>query len=348
METSILIIIIIIGYCCCFLLSSSVYFFTKSSYFTSTPTETQVPIQQSTQTQVPIQQSIQAPTTTPNIPLYAFTEHMFTNCEARGREGPTLEKAKLEYNLDWSQDTKFFNMTVQGIQEWTVPITGNYKILAAGASGASTDNKGGEGAILEVTTKLNKGEKIKILVGQSGLSNGWGGGGGGGTFVVRDIKTPIIVAGGGGGCDYNNSGSLNPTIKATINTSGQKGGDGESQNPGLGGIGGSGGKKGNGDGAGGGLLSNGQGEGGGLGFVNGGVGGKGTGQGNGGGGGFGGGGVIFNYCGGGGGGGGYSGGGGGGSYGGGGGGGSYSIESKFDKPIAYHRGTGYVIITAIK
>jgi hypothetical protein len=309
------------------------------------------------QTQAPTQAPTQPPTTTPNTPLYQFTEHTFTSCGASGRNGPTFEQAKLEYNVGWAGDTNFFKMTIQGIQEWTVPLTGKYKIIAAGASGVCSSVNGGKGAILEVTTTLNRGEKIKILVGQPGQWNTWGGGGGGGTFVVRDVKTPIIVAGGGGGCDYNNSGATDPQINATINTSGQTGGLGNgTKNPGPGGVDGNGGKKGNGDGAGGGMFSNGQGNAasGGLGFVNGGIGGEGNVSwgGGGGGGGFGGGGGINGngpgYSGGGGAGGGYSGGGGGGSWGGGGGGGSYSIETTFDNPIAYHIGSGYVIIKAIK
>jgi hypothetical protein len=246
-------------------------------------------------------------------------------------------------------------MKKQGIQEWTVPFTGNYIIKAAGASGASTSDIGGKGAILQITVSLQVGEKIKILVGQVGLRNPWGGGGGGGTFVVRDSQTAIIVAGGGGGCDYNNSGSDNPRINASINTSGNTGGNGDSNNPGQGGQDGNGGIIGNGDGAGGGLLGDGLSrtynnvsiENGGTSFIKGGIGGKGDGQGYGGDGGFGGGGSIISYGGGGGAGGGYSGGGGGGSYGGGGGGGSYSINGTFDKPIEYNKGNGYVVITAI-
>jgi len=53
------------------------------------------------------------------------------------------------------------------------------------------------GIDISTTTTLNKGEVIKILVGQQGGINSWSQSGGG-TFVVRDIKTPIIVVGGGG------------------------------------------------------------------------------------------------------------------------------------------------------
>ncbi|NCA17740.1 MAG: hypothetical protein EBS90_11980, partial [Betaproteobacteria bacterium] len=220
-----------------------------------------------------------------NSKLYPFTSHKFTNAGAIGANGPTLAQIKNAYSsAEWTQYSDFLNMTKQGIQEWTVPFTGNYTILAAGAMGKSTSDIGSKAAILQVTTFLTLGEKIKILVGQAGEFNGYGGGGGGGTFVVRGSQTPIIVAGGSGGCDYNDSGSQNATLSASINTSGQNGGPGSSANPGQGGKDGNGGKLGNGDGAGGGLLTDGQSrtyagvslKNGGSSFVNGGTGGAGS------------------------------------------------------------------------
>ena len=78
-----------------------------------------------------------------------------------------------------------------GIQLWMVPETAYYTIRAAGAKGSSTDDIGGPGAIVEIKITLIKGEIIKILVGQSGVRNGWAGGGGGGSFVIRSDKTPL-------------------------------------------------------------------------------------------------------------------------------------------------------------
>lgn len=91
-----------------------------------------------------------------------------------------------------------------GIQLWTVPTTGDYTIRAVGANAGQFSTGTGQngnrrGIDISTTITLNKGEVIKILVGQQGGINSWSqSGGGGGTFVVRDIKTPIIVAGGGG------------------------------------------------------------------------------------------------------------------------------------------------------
>lgn len=93
-----------------------------------------------------------------------------------------------------------------GIQLWTVPYTGDYKIEAVGAAGGyyaylTSAQYRGRGTIMTGTFKLNKGDVIKILVGQEG-GNGQGhdgSGGGGGTFVVKKDGTPLIIAGGGGG-----------------------------------------------------------------------------------------------------------------------------------------------------
>ena len=114
-----------------------------------------------------------------------------------------------------------------GIQLWTVPYTGDYKIEAVGAAGGyyaylTSAQYRGRGTIMTGTFKLNKGDVIKILVGQEG-GNGQGhdgSGGGGGTFVVKKEGTLLIIAGGGGGvnvvnlrqkgCNANTSTTGNP------------------------------------------------------------------------------------------------------------------------------------------
>ena len=281
--------------------------------------------------------------------LYSFTSHTFTNAGAQARNGPTLSAVRRAYSAaSWAQDTtnNYLNMNNNnGIQLWMVPETAYYRIRAAGAKGSSTDDIGGPGAIVEIKITLIKGEIIKILVGQSGVRNGWAGGGGGGSFVIRSEKTPLIIAGGGGGTDYNNSGSGRKEISGTITTTGENGGNG-----GRGGQNGNGGNIGSGDGGGGGFLTNGVGNKGGASFVNGGAGGIGSGidwmgtiAGQGG---FGGGGGVSGYGAGGAGGGGYSGGGGGGAWSGGGGGGSYGII-EFTDSGKKNKGDGSVIITKI-
>ena len=100
-----------------------------------------------------------------------------------------------------------------GIQLWTIPRTGRYVIQAFGASGSSGNcseqncsgsNRGGLGARLAGTFDLEKGDKLRILVGQKGgeaktTFAKMPGGGGGGTFVTLFDQSPLIIAGGGGG-----------------------------------------------------------------------------------------------------------------------------------------------------
>jgi hypothetical protein len=105
-----------------------------------------------------------------------------------------------------------------GIQIWTVPKTGSYKIKAAGAGGGgryigSSYPPRGKGMTVEITTTLTMGEKIKILVGQPGGSADLFGGGGGGSFVVKSDNTAILVAGGGGGVEsFTGSDQINGLV----------------------------------------------------------------------------------------------------------------------------------------
>lgn len=262
-----------------------------------------------------------------SIPLYPFTSHSFTNAGATGRTGPTLSTVRNHSSyasVSWAQNNSYLSMTSDnGIQLWTVPVTGTYRIRAVGAGGGG----GGSGRDIQLTTTLIKGEVIRILVGQKGIITDVNGGGGGGTFVVRGIQTPIIVAGGGGGRGASGvSGMMNATLSINGNPS--------SSSVTKGGTNGSGGENGS-DGGGGGMFGDGYGGGsaggsadGGFAFINGGLGGRGT-VGTIVHGGFGGGGGANDWDGGGGGGG-YSGGGGGiggaSSYGGG-GGGSFGIST---------------------
>jgi hypothetical protein len=95
------------------------------------------------------------------------------------------------------------------IVDFTVPITGIYKIEAWGARGGTDSSFTGPlGAYSKSYVLLNKDEAIQILVGEKGFS-GHGsdarcGGGGGGTFIARG-NAPLCVAGGGGGFAYNNN-----------------------------------------------------------------------------------------------------------------------------------------------
>jgi hypothetical protein len=159
--------------------------------------------------------------TGPVIPLgpslYAFTSATFTNGGANGQVGPSLTQARAGLSVTgtdtWKNDTSFFN-TTNGIQLWTVPRTGTYRITADGSQGCSNASGGGAipgaGARIIGDFVLTQGEVIRILVGQrEDQSSGCGGtGGGGGTFVVRTpyntTGSILAIAGGGGdmGCAF--------------------------------------------------------------------------------------------------------------------------------------------------
>ncbi|CAH3124364.1 unnamed protein product, partial [Pocillopora meandrina] len=115
-----------------------------------------------------------------------------------------------------------------GIQQWTVPHAGEYRIEAIGASGGygedSIIKNGGRGARMIGNFILTKDEIIHILVGQKG-TEGWTNlktaGGGGGTFVVRRTNTPLIIAGGGGG--IKNMSEQHPGCDASQDTTANAG-----------------------------------------------------------------------------------------------------------------------------
>ena len=112
-----------------------------------------------------------------------------------------------------------------------MPYTGDYRIEAIGAAGgydivSNSAQYRGRGARMIGTFALSKGDKMRILIGQEGGTNGVSvsAGGGGGTFVVRGSNTPLIIAGGGGGvesvtsrhagCDASTSTTGNPGYKS--------------------------------------------------------------------------------------------------------------------------------------
>ena len=281
--------------------------------------------------------------------IFNFLSHTFTNASATLYTGPSLTAARSAYITTW--DETYLSMTTNGIQLFTVPRDGTYRITAKGAEGGGRPTyRGGYGMTVRSDHVLTQNSVLQIMVGQNGetnggfSTNGGAGGGGGGSFVVVG-STLLIAAGGGGGGGSNEVGQDGQTT-----TSGGAGGA-----PGVPGAGGTGG----GGGVGGGYASGGAGYTGNGGaapytprgtapnsFTNNGVGGIKAGvetyytHG-----GFGGGGYGYAS---GGGGGGYSGGGGGGGYdpsGRGGGGGSYSATTATFLGSA--AGTGYVFIELI-
>lgn len=157
---------------------------------------------------------------------HATTLYTFTNAGQTGPTGPSQSQLDTAYN----NTTLAGQVTSDnGIQLWTVPFTGTYRITAYGAQGGDFNNGdvccGGRGAIMSGDFTLTQGQQLRILVGQRGgersgtSSNAGTGGGGGGTFVATSNDTPLIVAGGGGAAGVSNNTNSN----ASTETSGRSG-----------------------------------------------------------------------------------------------------------------------------
>lgn len=290
--------------------------------------------------------------------LFAQNVYMFSNCGATGPTGPSQGQINSSYA---STNLNGLVTSNGGIQLFTVPAGGNFRIEVFGAQGGNGGSTGGLGAYMSGEFTLIQGQVLKVVVGQRGLNGDYVGGGGGGSFVTDINNVPLIIAGGGGGSYYSSYSFGAAGMAGTVSPSGNEGIEGWSalvNTPG--GTNGSGGMAGpyntwGGQGAGGGgLLTNGA-EGfgypnaGGRAFVNGAGGGldqySGTYAGSGG---FGGGGAgeWWDYTGAGGGGG-YSGGGGGFDYGCGGGGGSFNAGISQNNTSGTNSGHGRVVFTEL-
>jgi hypothetical protein len=270
--------------------------------------------------------------------LYDFTSFTFTNGTQTGRLGPSLQNLLSSYDTnenDWLNNTEFFNST-DGIQLWTVPADGTYRIEAFGAGSNNVTNQ--RGARMRGDFELTEGEILRILVGQPGFS--FPEGGSGGTFVARSpyntLSSCILAAGGSGG---SFSGSNVSNLQGTTSANGQNSANSTGGSNGAGGgtegVGGA-----TNGGGGGGFLGNGAGNVGsqsGFSFVNGGAGSNNGGFGGGGG-------TGSNRVGGGGG---YSGGAGGGSGAFAGGGGSINQGTDQSNSAGVRSGSGQVIITLL-
>ena len=145
---------------------------------------------------------------------YAFDgEFTFTDCGKIGREGPSESQCLSAYSeAEWVPKENNFSVDA-GIQRWKVPESGAYRFEIGGSRGGSPSlfNGYATGALVKGTLILEKGDVLKILVGQLpqsgiGRSLGNGGAGGGGTFVSTSDDKPLFVAGGAGGlANYGNT-----------------------------------------------------------------------------------------------------------------------------------------------
>jgi len=236
---------------------------------------------------------------------FSQVTYSFTTAGATGRLGPNQVQINTAYG---PTNLNGLVTCTAGVQIFTIPVTSNYSIVAAGAGGGNANGNGGRGRIVSGVINLAAGTVIRVVVGQKGILTN-SSGGGGGSFVTYNNNMPIIVGGGGAGF-LGSLGIVQPLSDGNYGNNGQNSACGT----GIGGVGGNGGSgTTNGwGGGGGGLNSNGTQASycagtGGMSFINGGNGGNTC---NNTVGGFGGGGGTHGNTGGGGGGGGYSGGGG--------------------------------------
>ena len=171
----------------------------------------------------------------------------FTNCGAEGRYGPSQGDCDAEYGAN--QVT-----VVNGIQQFTIPATGTYKIDVQGARGGHSIY--GQGAHMVGVFAFEEGEVLEFLVGQKG-GTASSGSGGGGSFVVRSSdQEPLIIAGGGGG-QYESSVASQAGNELSVGTTDLTGASGYCGSGGVGGSGGQGAQFGSGASGGGGFNSSG-------------------------------------------------------------------------------------------
>ncbi len=97
--------------------------------------------------------------------LFSQTSYSFTPSGATGSLGPTQTQVTNSYSA-----TTLNGMVTagNGIQSWTVPTSGLYRITATGGQGGGAD--GGRGAIIGGDFNLNANTVLRIVVGQVGIT----------------------------------------------------------------------------------------------------------------------------------------------------------------------------------
>jgi len=176
----------------------------------------------------------------------------------------TVPATDITYTANFAQTTN--NISFQytnSVQQYTVPVSGNYYILAGGAQGGSGEvSLGGPGTEIEGSIYLTAGTTLNLVVGGSGFTGNfgtfWGGGGGGGSFVwVAGSSTPLLVAGGGGGANFDGPGGTAAPAYQEFGFNGDGPGGGAGGTNGFGGQGGTGDNGQRNGGGGGGWYGNG-------------------------------------------------------------------------------------------
>ena len=179
--------------------------------------------------------------------LYSFSSFTFTNLNKTGASGPT-SLGPYGYTYP-GYNTPSTLQLIDGIQYWTVPASGTYNFVIAGAGSFNNTSQNaitiGYGIVMNASYSLTKGTLIALLVGQQGLDNGSAGGG---TFVatvntigILSNAVPLFVAGGAGGPGGEADIGANDNVNGTLSTTGQDGQVGAPYSAGSGGIGPNGG-----------------------------------------------------------------------------------------------------------
>jgi hypothetical protein len=209
-----------------------------------------------------------APKVVPPEPTHNFVSHTFTNCWQSGRFGPSLSQCQAAYSGSEIMNPGYGFGVSQGIQGWTVPEDGDYRVRAFGAAGgaflASSSQRPGRGASISGIFTLQKGKTLYLLAGQRGggacghttgpCNGAAGGGGGGGSFVTdgADVASAnvLIVASGGNGQNWSRWETNGPNGRS-VQASSPNGGLSGERGSGGGGLLGNGGNAPQGDSTGG-------------------------------------------------------------------------------------------------
>lgn len=131
----------------------------------------------------------------------------FEPCGASGFRGPSQNDCDTFYEDELIEE-EGVTVVDDGWQEWTVPLTGTYRIEAKGAAGGTGrfgSFDGHRGARIRGDFDLEAGDVLKILVGQEGggSTGSYATGGGGATWVREGDGTVLMTAAGGGANGYN-------------------------------------------------------------------------------------------------------------------------------------------------
>jgi hypothetical protein len=146
----------------------------------------------------------------------AQNSYTFTSCGVTGDLGPNQTQVNTAYAGTSLQGSV---TSVSGIQNFTVPATGMYRVELYGASGGTNALYSGYGAYAAGDVSLTAGSVVQVLVGQMGSNHAPSNsdGGGGGSFVVTG-GTLLFAAGGGGGAAQSSVlGQNAQTVTAVVN-----------------------------------------------------------------------------------------------------------------------------------